>query len=344
MEYYCMTTAEVKSGSRIHITLIDMNGLGTNRVDGGVGVMLRDPAVTIRARPARTTSVTISDHARDDTNKELRQSITALSSRIQESVGIAGTEIEVASCPPLHVGLGAKSQALLATAVAVLKCHGLEVSPEVVTAMARRGGTSGIGVHGFWQGGFIVDGGHPIRKKGGISFYRPSSHSASAGVATLLARYSFPDWPILIIQPVGYRIHGAWENRLFRKVCPVPIAQVRAVSHTVLMQMLPAIVEQDRQAFGASLWSIQDQRWKAFEIESQASSVGRVMYRLRHDLEVAGAGMSSWGTSIMCVDERLDAEGRGQFINDVESILDSEAGGLVIGSAALNTPASVIAG
>lgn len=337
-----MTTAEVQSGSRIHITLIGMNSYGTDRVDGGVGVMLRNPSVTIRARPAGATSVTILNEASEGANEELCQSIAALVTRIRNATHIGDTEVEVVSCPPLHVGLGAKSQALLSTAVAVLACHGRKVSSDAVTAMTRRGGTSGIGVHGFWHGGFIVDAGHSIFQKGGGSFYRPSSHSASAGVATLLARYAFPDWPMLIIQPTGYRIHGAWESRLFHKVCPIPISHVRAVSHIVLMQMIPAIVEQDIRAFGASLWNIQDQRWKAFEIRSQAPGVGKVMHRLRHELGVTGAGMSSWGTSIMCIDERLDTMGRDQLIRDIEAILEKEAGGgAIISSAARNEPASV---
>ena len=340
-----MSTTEVKSGSRIHITLVAMNSRGTDRVDGGVGVMLRDPSVTIRARPARGTSVTISKEARDGASNELRQSIDALMTRIRNVTRIGGTEVEVVSCPPLHIGLGAKSQALLSTAVAVLTCHGREVIPDAVTALTQRGGTSGIGVHGFWHGGFIVDGGHPTSRKGGSSSYRPSSHSASAGAATLLARYAFPAWPILIVQPAGYQIHGTWENQLFRKVCPVPISQVRTVSHTILMQMIPAIVERDRQAFGASLWNIQDQRWKAFEIQSQAPGVSRVMHKLRYELEVMGAGMSSWGTSIMCIDERLEAANRDQFIQDIRKILREEAnGGTVIHSIAQNKPASIITG
>lgn len=339
-----MGTVEVQAGSRIHITLIDMNGSETGRVDGGVGLMLRDPVVVIRARPAASSSVIVSNRSGDASGDELSLSIAGLLKRLEELPRAGGAEVEIASCPPLHAGLGAKSQALLATAVAVLKSYECEIEPELVAAITGRGGTSGVGVHGFWRGGFLVDGGHPIETKRGSTSYRPSSRSASAGAATLLARYEFPDWPILIVTPHGHRIHGEWEARLFREVCPIPMSDIRAVSHTVLMHMLPAIIEGDLKAFGKSLWNIQDRRWKAFEIASQAPAVSRVMSRLRHELAVTGAGMSSWGTSIMCVDERLDGDDREGFIGDVREILKGEAAdGTVLISAGLNSSALISA-
>jgi predicted sugar kinase len=109
------------------------------------------------------------------------------------------------------------------------------------------------------------------------------------------------------------------------------------------MQILPAVVEADLAAFGAGLWEIQDRRWKAFEIAAQVPAVGRIMSRLKDEVKVAGAGMSSWGTSIMCVDERLANSNREALLESIRQIAVEEAGSAeLLLSEALNDPAEIL--
>jgi beta-ribofuranosylaminobenzene 5'-phosphate synthase len=337
-----MSTVEVRTGSRIHITLIEMNGTETARVDGGIGVMLESPAIVVRARPAAADSIMLSESTAPSSREELSSGIAALVARVRASLEIGPLQIEVLSCPAAHTGLGAKTQVLLAATAAAIRSYDREVDLSDLAEFTGRGGTSGIGFHGFQLGGFIVDAGHPIATKGGELIYRPSSRSQSAGTPPLLARYEFPPWPVLIVTPPGHRIHGEWEARLFKEVCPIPTDDVRSVCQTILMRILPAIVENDLTAFGAGLWEIQSRRWKEFEIESQVPGVGKLMTRLRRELHVAGAGMSSWGTSIMCVDQRLSGTRCEDFLEEVRRIMVAETGeGHLILTRGLNAPATI---
>jgi beta-ribofuranosylaminobenzene 5'-phosphate synthase len=337
-----MATVEVKTGSRLHITLIDMNGTETGRLDGGLGLMLEAPSAIVRVSTARASAVRLGPAVADESHDEMAGAIERMLSCLDSELGVGPTEVQVLSCAMTHAGLGAKTQLLLAVAAGVARCHDIEVDAPQLAFITGRGGTSGIGLHGFLHGGLILDGGHPVSAKLGESLYRPSSYSREVGAPPLLARYDFPDWPVLIIGCPGYRIHGEWEAKLFQEVCPVPVDDVRAVCQTILMKLLPAVVTQDIAAFGEGLWEIQDRRWKAFEIASQAPPIGRIMDRLRDELRVTGAGMSSWGTSIMCVDERLSTPDSHRFLKRVGHVVTEEAGSCeLIVTAARNQPAEI---
>ena len=337
-----MAIVEVSTGSRIHITLIDMNSTVTGRVDGGIGFMVERPSVVVRSQPSTEASISVSPSVDVESRDEILAAIRSTTDRLRDAFGSGPAQIDIKECPRTHAGLGAKTQVLLATCVAVARCYERQIDIGQLGRMTGRGGTSGIGLYGFQLGGFIVDGGHAIPTKGGPDPYRPSSLSSSAGSPPLIARYELPDWPVLVITPLGYRIHGSWEAQLFKEVCPVPMDDVQSVSHIVLMQILPAIVEHDLAAFGAGLWAIQDRRWKAFEIGSQTPQVQSLITRLREDLRVTGVAMSSWGTTVVCVDERLIGTARDTFLKDVQALLDAETdGGSVMLTRTRNHPASV---
>jgi beta-ribofuranosylaminobenzene 5'-phosphate synthase len=319
-----------------------MNGSRTGRLDGGVGLMLRDPFIAIQVQKARASSVQLADAIPEESRAELRYGILALLDRLQTQPGLGPVKVEVESCPVAHAGLGAKTQLLLAVVTGTAKCYGTAVDADALANLSGRAGTSGIGLYGFLQGGFILDGGHQVEAKRGETIYRPSSYSQTAGPPPLLTRYSFPDWPVLLVSCPGHRIHGEWEAQLFREVCPVPNEEVQALCQTILMQLLPALVTQDLRSFGDALWDIQARRWKAFEIAAQTPAIGRIMSRVRHDLGVAGVGMSSWGTSIICVDERLSEADHLGLVADITDIAIAEAGSAeVILTNALNEPATV---
>lgn len=341
-----MTVVEVITGARAHFTLIDMNGQTSRRVDGGVGLMLEEPRIRIRVRLARYPSIRWCTNVQlsPDDRRELDSSVSTIMSSIKDIFGLSPTALDILECPPVHSGFGAKTQLLLSTAAAAFACHGLEIEDLALARAIRRGGTSGIGVHGFLHGGLIVDGGHTIEDKTAAEShaYRPSSFSERAGVPPLIARYDFPTWPVLIVRPLGRRIHGKREAELFTEVCPVPISEVQALCHVILMKMLPAVLERNLVAFGESLWEIQERRWKAFEIEAQAPSIRRLLTRMREELDLDGAAMSSWGTAIICIDERLLAENSAAFIDTVRQLVVDEAGdGGVFLTRGRNSPAEI---
>jgi beta-ribofuranosylaminobenzene 5'-phosphate synthase len=238
--------------------------------------------------------------------------------------------------------------------------------------LVGRGGTSGIGVAAFSQGGFIVDGGHrfsakeqppkspfikgeykegapfikgdlqaeiPVRlpSKDEKSSFLPSSASKGVEPPPVTARYDFPDWDVLITVPNCRHISGEEEVNLFQTLCPLPLEDVRALSHIILMKLLPALVQRDLGSFGEAVDQIQDIAWKRVEVQQQDPIIRQVMDFLRNN-GARGVGLSSWGPAIFCFGEdlkELEAKTR-------EFLTSMNAGGICFLTRANNTGAVVI--
>ncbi|MDG6243116.1 MAG: beta-ribofuranosylaminobenzene 5'-phosphate synthase [Methanolobus sp.] len=313
----------IKSPSRLHLTLIDMNArLG--RVDGGAGITLSSPNIMIRAERSDTIDV-----AGESTLRE--RIVNAVEKLLPEGEGI---HIQLSEDMPPHVGFGSGTQSALSAAAAVNELYGLGKSVRELAIAVGRGGTSGIGVASFEMGGFIVDGGHRFAEKGSFS---PSSASRAAP-APVLFRHDFPEWDIVLALPESPGAHDAREVDIFQKECPIPINEVQELSHLMLMKMMPAIMEKDIEAFGYCINHIQNIGFKKREIQLQHKVVRDVM-TLMQDNGAYGAGMSSFGPAVYGIlDNKEDAA---YLQEDVQELLDRTIGGRVIITKANNAGAEI---
>ncbi len=268
---------KITTPSRLHITLIDMNA-STGRVDGSIGITLDKPVISIKAEK--------SEHL-----ERMRNSAMML---LPEGAGIS---ISIEKDYPSHIGLGSGTQASLAAGMAVKRLYNLGLSVYELAVKVGRGGTSGIGVAAFENGGFIIDCGHKFSEK---KDFLPSSASKLPPAPVLLRR-DFPDWDIMVAIP---KLKGASmknEVNIFKKECPVSLREVEELSHIILMQLLPALVEKDIVTFGSSINSIQDIGFKKREVELKPISA-KLMQALR-DGGAYGAGMSSFGPTVYAFGE-----------------------------------------
>ena len=272
----------IKTPSRIHVTLIDLNG-SIGRIDGGVGITLNEPYIEIKFK--KSDEVKVRGVA---INLERFKQIADKFSKIFKS----GIEIEVLSDYHDHVGLGSGTQITLAVGMAFNKLYDLGMSVEKIAEIGGRGGTSGIGVNAFKVGGFIVDGGHSKKIK---KDFLPSSAS-KAKPAPIIARHDFPDWDIVVVIPDLKGFYGRREVNLFQSYCPIPLSDVQKVCHLILMKMLPAIVENDLDEFGESLREIQYLGFKKIEIDQY----GTLIWNLINATDVY-MGMSSTGPAVFAV-------------------------------------------
>jgi beta-ribofuranosylaminobenzene 5'-phosphate synthase len=202
---------------------------------------------------------------------------------------------------PRHVGLGSGTQLALATASAIAELHGQNVPIGTLAHIVGRGGTSGIGTAAFERGGFIVDGGHTFGEHGEKKHFSPSSASSGLRPAPVTVQHPFPEeWRILLAIPDLPA--GASANRevdIFRKHCPVPLEEVRALSHEILMRMFPALVERDLDVFGTAINHLQDLGFKRIELSLQPPV--HDLLEVMRDAGAAGAGMSSFGPALYAV-------------------------------------------
>ena len=277
---------KITTPSRLHLTLIDLNA-SIGRVDGGIGLTLDEPVISINAEKSDTVGITgKSEHA-----ERMRHSAAML---LPEGAGI---NIRIEKDYPSHIGLGSGTQAALASAMAVNKLYDLGLSVYEIAKKVSRGGTSGIGVAAFENGGFILDGGHKFSEK---KDFLPSSASKLPPAPVLLRR-NFPDWDIVVAVPEQKGASLKNEINIFQKECPVPLKEVEKLSHIILMQLLPALVEEDIVTFGKSINRIQEIGFKKKEVELQPLSL-QLMQALR-DSGAYGAGMSSFGPTVYAFGE-----------------------------------------
>jgi beta-ribofuranosylaminobenzene 5'-phosphate synthase len=280
---------KITTPSRLHLTLIDMNA-SIGRVDGGIGLTLNEPVISIKAEKSDIIEITgNSEHI-----ERMRNSAALL---LPAGEGI---HISIEKDYPSHVGLGSGTQAALAAGMAVDMIYKLGLSVYELAVKVGRGGTSGIGVAAFEKGGFILDGGHKFSEK---KAFLPSAVS-KIPPAPVLLRYDFPDWDIVVAIPEQKGASSKKEINIFKEKCPVPLREVEVLSHVILMQMLPALIEEDIVTFGKSINSIQKIGFKKREVELQPVSV-KLMEALREG-GAYGAGMSSFGPTVYAFGE--DAE------------------------------------
>jgi beta-ribofuranosylaminobenzene 5'-phosphate synthase len=199
---------------------------------------------------------------------------------------------------PEHVGLGSQTQLSLAVAQGLSILEGHERSTYELATLAERGGTSGIGVAAYTQGGFILDGGHSRHKK---TEFLPSRYS-NAEPAVLVNRVLVPeDWCFVVAIPdVGQGKSGPDEAEIFEKYCPIPSKDVEKLTRVILMQILPAIVENDIDHFGEGLNTIQQLGFKRIENQLQHAFV-KDLQNFFLDHGAVGTGLSSFGPATFAV-------------------------------------------
>ena len=310
---------EVVTPSRVHITLIDLNG-SLGRIDGGVGLTLNFPSVTINAREDAQLAVL--------GNTTFEDRIRRAASAIMTRHDVGGVAIEVVDEFPAHVGLGSGTQVALAVGTAISELYDLRLTPTAIAQLTGRGGTSGIGVAAYERGGFIIDGGH----KGKTAFL-PSSASGKYAPAPMIVRHDFPDWTIVLAIP---NLHGASDRRevdIFKQKCPLPLTEIQELCHVILMEMLPAVVERDIESFGQSIDRVQMLGFKRREIELQPFCARLVQFM--RDNGALGAGMSSFGPAVYGI-----ADGK-RLQPAVQRYLDETIGGAVHAVKAQNSGARV---
>lgn len=290
----------IETPSRLHLTLIDLNG-EYDRIDGGVGITTRSPSLILEAHDGyEETQVEFpSLDLPPDVVDGYREKIGKVTQKIHEYFSLeGGYNFRLKEVFPTHSGLGSGTQLSLAVARVILEMNDLNIPIRKIAEIVGRGGTSGIGVASHEIGGFIVDGGHKLGDKKG---FVPSSAS-TAPPAPILARYNFPsDWKIIMTIPVEEKkVFGDGEVDIFQKYCPIPLEEVRELTHLLFMKMMPAVVEKDLDRFGEAVNTLEGVGFKKIEVGLQNPFIKELMDDLRN-AGAAGVGMSSFGPTVYAI-------------------------------------------
>lgn len=259
-------------------------GLLPVRRFGGVGLMVREPALVLRAEPAPTWTAT-GPHA------ERVLAFAELVAARATGVSPVGPPLAftIERAPPAHAGLGSGTQLGLAVARAIAALWHLPWTLPDLARWSGRGLRSGLGLHGFAQGGFLVEAG------------KRSADDA----ALLLARHDFPpEWDIVLIQPPGHaRMHGPAEQDAFAHLANT--TDVAPLARLVLLGLLPALLERDLHTFGLALHEFNRRAGAIFAPIQGGPYASPVLAALIDELTAEGvaAGQSSWGPTVFAIAE-----------------------------------------
>ena len=327
----------IRTPSRLHLTLLDLNGI-YGRIDGGVGITIEKPCLKIEAEPIDNGIEVLfpninnkNMNIREDYTLKIQQSTLKIMNRFKIK---GGFRFIVDETYPPHSGLGSGTQLSLAVAKLISIIDNRDLKALDLAKIVGRGGTSGIGVESFENGGFIVDCGHESVMKSG---FLPSSAS-NASPPPIIARYDFPmDWKIILVIPnVERGVSGAKEVDAFKNYCPIPLNEVEKLSHLLLMKLMPSILESDIDSFGDSINNIQDIGFKKIENKLQNPFINKLMQNLR-DAGAAGAGMSSFGPTVYAITDTNEQD----IVSTANDVIKN-VGGEIIKTRARNKGAELI--
>jgi beta-ribofuranosylaminobenzene 5'-phosphate synthase len=265
---------EVTCTARLHMGFLDLEG-SLGRRFGSIGLALDAPRTRLSIRRAETNRV------RGPEQERAGRHLAALAARLRVT---DRHDLHIEEAIPEHSGLGSGTQLALGVAAALRRLHGLPLDPAADAEALGRGQRSGIGIGLFRLGGLVVDGG--IGRTG--------------ATPPMLARLAVPaDWRILLVIDPAYRgLSGSNERAAFAGLEPMPAPVAARLCRHVLMQVLPAVAEDDLAAFGAGVSEIQALIGDYFAPVQGGCFTSRRVGAALAELAALGAtgiGQSSWG-------------------------------------------------
>jgi beta-ribofuranosylaminobenzene 5'-phosphate synthase len=275
----------IESAARLHMGFIDLHG-GLGRKFGSIGVALEEPRLVVEAIPAdRLTTEGPESERVLEFAKRFYARYT-----VREALSSSGpsAHLRVIETIPPHVGLGSGTQLALAVGTALSRLHGVEVDIFELARVMGRGRRSSIGFGAFQQGGFVVDGGHPV---------------GSDTLSPVIIRRRLPaDWRFVVVAPeVEPGLSGEEEDQAFVEMPRPPAEHAGQIARLLVMKMLPALEESDIVPFGEALTEIQRLVGDSFapmQGGRYANIVSAQIIAYMLERGALGAGQSSWGPTV----------------------------------------------
>lgn len=279
------TPVRVSAGARLHLGLLDLAN-ATPRAFGGLGCILSKPQVQVSAVLADQTAVV-------GINEEDAAGVRDWVQDYVQVQRLSPVSLDIARTFPSHAGFGSRTVTVLASLTATALVNGSEVVPEVIQRASGRGGTSGIGVHGFFEGGWIVDLGQrrPVQNL-------PSRAQHQRPPSLRLRSIAPPDWTVGLFLPTGLRLSGESEVAFFRNTS---VSSQDVLNGLALLYhgLVPALMEADFDTFAVCLQRFQSVGFKAAEIAHQGGRVSSLMRGLQR--LTPAVGMSSLGPLVFSI-------------------------------------------
>lgn len=279
----------VSTGARLHFGLLAHSPLATRQF-GGVGLMVDHPGFQLEVEAAPNGES-------EDLYfgpEVFRRRILDVARRCRELAPIAPERClwTLEKTIPSHVGLGSGTQLSLAVARAYSALRDENsLSATMLAHLAGRGLRSALGIHGFEQGGLLVEAGKRSTEQ----------------VSPAISRVTWPhEWQLLLVRPINVvGLCGASEVQAFADLPPMPDAISARLCQITLLELLPAVLEADFETSAEALFQFGRLVGEYFApAQGGTYSTPRIRDLVLHlrGQGIRGVGQSSWGPTafVMC--------------------------------------------
>lgn len=180
---------------RLHISLISMHVDGY-RVNGGIGFALEEPKGILKCEVSKTfefndtRNYPLSYSEVEQIYNTVEETKSSLSLTENISVSLEGGMLT-------HFGMGSGTVIRLGCLEALLILNKKGYQTNDLISYSQRGGTSGIGIHTYFSGGFVFDIG--IKNQG--KELLPSSRAQNPLPPLVLQRIDMPNWKVGLCLP-----------------------------------------------------------------------------------------------------------------------------------------------
>lgn len=280
--------------SRVHMTLVEVGAQGYRR-NGGIGFAIEAPGRHLEF--VRTSTFDLSGLASlGFTDEEIARLGATLAHAKSEHGLTDAAKLTIATGSGRHVGTGSGTAVSLACLEALFSLNNVQVEPPDLVQMSARGGTSGIGIHTYFDGGFVVD----VGRRFDAQILASSDETPRpTHLPQLLARYPMPPWRIGLLFPSCPSLTLDQERNVFATLTTDPIspAKVHEIAYHSIFGATAAVVTSDFRGFCDAVNVLQHTAWKRREITAHGSAVVSVMGRMR-ELGCDCVGLSSMGPGL----------------------------------------------
>lgn len=282
----------ISTPARLHITLIDLSKTGY-RKNGGIGFSINEFGHKFCFE--KSEDICLRKLVDAGFSAEYINRLEHNLRIIKCSHGKGGLYLASADKVLRNTGFGSGTGAALALIEGLGLINGIQLSREDMVKFSGRGGTSGIGINSYFDGGFILDAGRKIDSE---RFASSDLINNPKHLPLVLGRCEMPNWPIgIVVLPSVKPVTLQQEQNLFDEVLPISIEDVAKTSYLSIFGTYASVKENDFDSFSRSINMIQECLWKKSEIGLYNDRVLKAMLSLK-DAGADCVGMSSIGPAI----------------------------------------------
>jgi beta-ribofuranosylaminobenzene 5'-phosphate synthase len=296
-----MQVAQIKTPARIHMSLLDMSDSGY-RINGGIGFFISGLSLSVEIKFSKSIELIDNRILKVPLNFPKAVLLSWLEGHLIENNIKDKFSITLFGNTPSHYGFGVSTSVRMACVEGIYQLLDKKVPHNIMIKQSHRGGTSGIGVHGYFTGGCIFDLGRESTKN-----HTPSRCGESAEhLPLLLQQLPMPDWQIGVLIPNNIKpINHQREVNFFNQTCPIDQQSVYETSYHALFGVLASVKTKNFSSFCRAVNVLQTQTWKQEE-RSLYPKIS-VFEKILLDAGAKAIGMSSLGPSLYFFADNIKA-------------------------------------